>query len=885
MRIAKRLRQLWHRRRFNDDLAEEVRIHVEMAEARLREAGASPEEARNQARQQFGNQPLVLENSRAVWSYAPLEQLSQDVRYGARAWRRSPGFAITVIASIGLAIGLNTALFTAFDHYVLRPLAVRDPGSLYEMEWTTRSGAGHFLTWKEYQALSEQKHVLAGSFATVNALRQLDEQPSVGQLVTPDFFEMLGAKVRMGRPFTAGDAPAPGVGAYVVLSDSCWKSRYGSDPKILGRKVFIRGQPFEVIGVADPEFKGVGPAPPNYWAPLTMYAALNNGLDIFAPATPGTLQAVIRLRPDVSLDAAKSALLAWGREQTRDYPDNLKAVGVYTESRATAVPLNKEVILAATPVFVAFALVLLTACANVSNMMLARAIMRQREIGIRLALGAARPRLIRQLLIEALLLSLAAAMAGWVISELALRMLPGLLYRTLPTQFARIAQFPEMHADYRVFGFLALIAVATALLFGLLPALQATRSDSAYAMRGDFGSDLRPSRLRNALIVAQVMVCALMLTTSLILSNNQSRINQRDLRVDPRGVLDVRVTSNSAIRIEERLGRESIVESIAAVSRAPLYGGLPALAIAPAAGSQPLAGSQPRPQWVWSYFNMVSPEYFELMRMPLSDGRTFTSNEAKEHSAVAIVSQAAARRMWPNASPLGKELRIDPGPPNFLFAAPAITRATVVGVARDVVNGYATSEVDSACVYFPLASGNAAVASLLVRVRGEASVAKGSVERAAEDAAPGQADLVSSLEEIVHATMYPFRAAFWVGTCLAGLAMVLVVSGIYGVLSFVVSQRQKEIGIRLALGASKHDVMKLILGQSMRLALLGTALGTAATLGLARVLASNINVLRTFEVEPYALAIALILVSAAAAAFVPSRRASGLDPVSTLRNE
>jgi ABC-type antimicrobial peptide transport system permease subunit len=231
------------------------------------------------------------------------------------------------------------------------------------------------------------------------------------------------------------------------------------------------------------------------------------------------------------------------------------------------------------------------------------------------------------------------------------------------------------------------------------------------------------------------------------------------------------------------------------------------------------------------------------------------------------------------------ELRIEADRHNHLFAAPAFTSATVVGVARDVVNGYATSAVDSACVYFPVDSGNPTIESLLVRVRVDAAVAKAAIERTAQEAASGQTDLVSSLDEVVQTLMYPFDAAFWVGFSLAALAMVLVVSGIYGVLSFVVSHRQKEIGIRLALGASKRDVMKLILGQSMRLALLGTALGTAAALAVARVLATNVEVLRPFEVAPYAIAIGLMLISAAAAAFIPSRRASVLDPVSTLRNE
>ena len=392
MRIGKRLRHFWQRRRFESDLSEELQIHRQMAEERLREAGASEQAARDAAHRQFGSAALALEQSRGVWGFGWAEELSQDVRYAARGWLRSPGFALTVIATIGLALGLNTALFTAFNHYVLRPVAVRDPDSLYQVEWSVKSGSGHFFTWEEFRQLREQKHILSGAYAAFGVLGRLDQQPAWGQLVTPDFFEMLGARVAMGRAFTPDDAPAPGTGAYIVLGHNCWKSKYGSDPKIIGRRVFVRGTPFEVIGVAAPEFAGIGPVPADFWVPLTMYAALNNGTNIFAPSTAGLLLAVVRLQPDLSLDAAKSALLAWSRDETKDYPEDQRAVAAYMESRASAVPFNRDVILSFSPIFAAFGLVLLTACANVSNMMLARALMRQREIGIRLSLGAGRLR-------------------------------------------------------------------------------------------------------------------------------------------------------------------------------------------------------------------------------------------------------------------------------------------------------------------------------------------------------------------------------------------------------------------------------------------------------------------------------------------------------------
>ena len=875
MRFAKRLRQFFGRRQFDADLAEEVRIHREMAEDRFRELGVGDAEARNAAYRQFGNVSRALEDSRSVWQFAWVEQIGQDIRYAARGWIRSPAFAATVIATIGLALGLNTALFTALDHYVLRPLAVRDPGRLYQMEWSTKSGGGHFFTWEEFRSLREQTNVLDGVYAAFGVLGQIDQQPAWGQLVTPDFFEMLGAKVAIGRPFTPADAPSPGTGALIVLGHVCWKSKFSSDPKIIGRKVVVRGRQFEVVGVASPEFTGIGPVPADFWIPLTMYAAINNGTNIFAPSKIGLLQAVGRLRDDVSPGAAKAALLAWSREQTRHYPPDQQATGIYLESRASAIPLNRDVMLAFAPIFVAFGLVLMTACANVSNMMLARALMRQREIGIRLSLGAGRLRLVRQLLTEAFLLSLPAALAGMVISELTIRGLRELFFRTIPSRFGKLMQFPDMQPDYRVFAFVLLAAVVTTLLFGLTPAIQATRRGVAYATRRDYGQDFRPSRLRNALVVAQVLVCSLLLITSLIVLKSQTRLAVRDLRADPHGVLDIRLQHKFTLTVAERFREEALVETVAAVSRAPFYGGLPALSIAPIGDTQ----------LVRSYFNMISPQYFDLLRIPLVGGRNFTIIEANSQAPVVIVSEATARRLLPAGSPLGQELRIEADRMNRFFASPSFTSARVVGVARDVINGFASESVDSACVYFPTDANSTAVTSLLVRVHGNVEAGRMALERTIQQVAPGAADMISPLEQVAETQIYPFKVLFWLSGFLAGLSMVFVISGIYGVLSFVVSQRKKEIGIRVALGAPAGSVVTMILGHSMRLAVLGTALGVGAVVAIAPLFAHEIDAVRPFEWQPYFVAVALVLGASAVASFVPSRRASNLDAASTLRTD
>ena len=346
MRLWKLIRQLWRRRNFEAALAEEVSFHREMA-------GAA-----------FGSVALTLEDSRAVWGFGRLDSLAQDVRYAARGFRKTPGFALTVIGTIGLGLGLNTTLFAVFNAYALRPYALQDPYRLYTFSWTTRSAAWHDFTWPEFQALDRQNTAFAGVLAYRDMIAALNGNASFGQLVTGNYFNTLGAGIVMGRPLVAEDSASAGTGPVMVLSFRAWQNKFGGDPGILGRKVFLRGQPFEVVGVASPEFVGLEPTAVDYWVPLTMAEAVSTGSGQLPP-----IRMVGRLKRGVTPEAAKTALLAWSRAITAEYPQDQQAAGITLMSRATPAPLTPNVLLAMSPIFAAFALVLLISCANVSNML------------------------------------------------------------------------------------------------------------------------------------------------------------------------------------------------------------------------------------------------------------------------------------------------------------------------------------------------------------------------------------------------------------------------------------------------------------------------------------------------------------------------------------
>ena len=865
MKIWKRIQLLARRRKFEEDLAEEMRIHREMAAETL-----GPEGARA-----FGSVAMSLEDSRAVWGFTRLDSWLQDLRYAARGFRKTPGFALTVIGTIGLALGLNTTVFTVFDSYMLKPYAVHDPYGLYWFTWVPTKGQGHSFTWQEYSELARQKSPFTDALAYEGVYAGAGGHGMFGQLVSGNYFTMTGAGTAMGRPLLPEDAAVPGDGAVIVLSYSAWKNKLGGDPGIIGKKVFVRGQPLEVVGVADPAFAGLETVPLEFWVPLTMHVPLMGGPDLFGGKHPAGLQVIGRLHPGTSVDAARAALAGWAAGVTAGGPKDEQAAGAALRSRATSISMTNDAIATFSPFFVAFGLVLLIACANVSNMMLARALARQREMGIRVSLGAGRSRLIRQLLTESLLLAIPAAVAGFLISGLTIQLAGRLMVATLPPTFVKIVTLPNLAPDARVFTFILLTSAAATLLFGLVPAMQTTGSSLVQANRGDFSNDHRPTRLRNALVVTQVTVCALLLICAGVVLRSERWVERQDVGLDTHNVLDLRMVEKYQAKVAERLAGEPVVEAMTAAWKAPLYGTARHIGVT----------GEGKRETVTLGYNFVSGPFFSVFRIPVLRGRTFTAEETNAGAPVAVLSEIAARRLWPNQDALGKSITIHGrGRHDTYFdREPASANARVIGIVRDTMTGTIANGPEAGYLYFPTSARDAYNDSLLVRLRGDSAAGRSALEKALDQIAPSLTDQINPMDEVLAVQIYPFRVMFWLSSFLGGLGLVLTASGIYGVMSYLVSQRTKEIGIRVALGADARSVIAMVVKQSMRLAAIGAVAGIGLMLAVAPVFTHQLAAIRPYDVEAYAGGVLLVLAAVLAASYYPSRRAVRIDPAVTLR--
>ena len=838
MKLWKRVRMWRDRRRFEQDLAEEVRIHREMT-------GAAA----------FGSEALTLEQSRDVWGFTWLDSWKQDIRYALRGLRRSPGFTLAVVGAIGLGIGLNTTLFTVVNAYAFRPYMVRDPYQLYSFTWIAKNGNGHFFSWDDYESARAERRVFSGVIAYDNFGGELSGRLMFAQLVTENYFDFIGTGMELGRPLVAGDRGA------AVMGYEAWQKKFGGDPGVVGRKLYLRGQPLEIVGVVSRRFSGIEGVPIGLWIPMSLRSALKDG------AGNTGLRLIGRLQPGLTEDTARAALTTWAQ---RRWPD---ATGVAMTQRATAVPLNRDAIITFIPLFTAFGIVLAIACANVSNMMLARALARQREMAIRVSLGAGRARLVRQLLTESLLLAIPAALAGFAISVVTLEAARRLLFATVPAAFGSLLAIEDLRADWRVFGYLLAASLGTALLFGLAPALITTRNRLVEASRGDFSSDHRPARLRNLLVVGQVGVCSLLLICAAIVLRGEGRVTGRDLGIDVHGVWDLRMISRYQEKAARRLAAVPGAEIVAAAWHAPVYGPMRRLALHTAA----------RNDAVEAGFDMVSGEYFSLFRIPVLRGRTFTPEESHSEAAVAIVTEAAAQRLWPNADALGQSIDLPAATvrQSPFDRMPRFSSARVVGVVKNVrtdLNGE-----DAVSAYFPTSSSAAGNDSVLVRMALPPGEALRTLQAALDEVGPSVVDMMNPMEDVAAVQVYPFRITFWVAGFLGGVALLMTISGIYGVMSYVVSQRTKEIGIRVALGAGQSEIVRMILRQSARLAGYGAAGGVALALALAPLVANQLEAIRPYEWLPYAGGVIAVLGAALAASIAPSRRAVRIDPIVTLR--
>ena len=866
-----RARGLLLRRTVDDELDEELRYHLEREAERRVAGGMSPGEARLAARRDFGNPTSLAEEARESWRFEWLERLRQDVRFAARSFGRAPGFVATVVLTIGLGLGLLTAAFTIFDTYVLRPNAVREPWALYELWFRDGAGKSRDVAWGEYLAMREGNPAFDDVFAYRWFTARLDGAPLLVQGVSGNFFIGLGVTPALGRVLLPSDASVPGRDPVVVLSHRAWTGRFSSDPSIVGRIVRLNGRAMQVVGVARAGFDGLTGLPPDFWVPVTMSVGLPDEGDPFGPGEPPVLRVIGRLKAGQTEEGGRRAIGSWGAALTRARPEPERVVSARLMSRATPAPLIPQLAAVVIPIGVAFVLVLVIACANVANVMLARGMARQREIGVRLALGAGRGRLLRQLFTESVVLALPAAVVAFAVSRLTIGAATWGVFNSLPTAFVPYVRVLPMSAGYRVFAFLMLAALLAAILFGLAPALQSTRSSVVEATRGDFDSGLRPSRLRNLLVGAQVTVTVLLLICAGVLLRGARRVGAIETGTRVAGLVELRIMESTRASVLAHLRSHPEVVDVARAAQAPIDGGT--FPIVSATGGD-------RARTVATYVNRVTPSFFDVVGLGIRRGRSFAADEARLDAPVAILTEAAVRRVWPRGSGkdgVGATLSLTTGDSTL----PRVVQ--VVGVSGDMVPGAMHLGVDVPIVFLPSSLDDPGV--LLARVRGDAVHARVMLEQSLEARIPGAVTEFHTAEEALATMTFPFRYAHGLASALGVVALLLTVTGIYGVVAYLVAQRTRELGIRLALGASRGEVTLLVLRGLLRVALGGIALGTMLSLGVSKLFASQIIAFDTFDLAAYASGIAVAVAACTVAALVPSWRVGEVDPVRALRSE
>jgi predicted permease len=804
-----------------------------------------------------------------------LESLWGDIRFAFRIFRRSPAVALTVIGTLAVALGLNATAYSFFNAYVVKPAAVREPGTLYQASWESGGGFVHRFSWTEAQDFARD---LAGIFPETyvsmpQLLARIDGRPAMGELVTGNYFSLLGVPAFRGRMLRPADSEVPGREPVVVLSHAAWMRLFGGDPAAVGRQLQIRGVDVEIVGVAPEGFVGLDLIPRDFWAPLTMLPALEAVPSIFGPDQPQRLDVVGRLGAAQTEASARAAVLAWAQRTTVSNPPETRAVRAIVQPAATPIALSFTVLLAFTPLMVAFGLVLLTAAANLAGLMLSRATVRQREIAIRMALGASRGRIVRQLLVESVLLALLASLAGFALGRVTLVAGIGAVYATLPPVVADYIRLLPVIPDARVLAALIAAGIGCAVLFGALPALHATRHAGRIASHGAT-ADGRTSRLRDGLVVAQITASALLIVTCGVLLRGSVRLATTDLGLETRDVIEVRTRNQSNETALATLRAHPLVRTVAAASTSTF--GVGRLVIASDADA-------PSPVSVRMPQKLVSPGYFDVYEIGLVSGRHFTEAEASRGAPVVILSQQAAATLWPGQNAVGRLVRLAPDsrvPDAFKPPFPVVE---VVGVARTVFTSW--DEAMRATIYSPMSVAGSNL-NMLIKIRGgNVSAAMRQIDADLIAAAPGVAEQIITAQDLVETRVYPFQAMSWAAGIIGGIALVLTISGIYGVLAYAVARRTKEIGIRMALGESTAGVVGLILKQSMRLCVIGLGIGLTLAAALSTALASTLVMMDTFDVAAFSAGIVIVTGACLVAAFYPARRAAEVEPLVALRIE
>jgi putative ABC transport system permease protein len=810
-----------------------------------------------------------------------MQTIWQDLRYGARMLMKNPGFTLIAVITLALGIGANTAIFSVVNAVLLRPLPYRDAGRIVAIQELDPQGnriqvtSANFLDWRAQNTVFAQ---LAAIRSRQSNLANDGQAERIETAITSaNFFEVFGARPQAGRLFAPADEQA-GHAPVVVLGHGLWQRRFGGEANAVGQQLILDGKSYTVIGVAPAGFQY--PDKTELWfPPLRLAPEINETFDVTQTRGFGYLSAVALLKPAVSLEQAKAEMETITARLRKQYP-------VTNNNRFNrVVPLQTHLVgetsLSIWLLFGAVGCVLLIACANVANLLLARATTRRRELAVRVALGATRGRMLRQLLTESLLLAMAGGLLGLLLALWGV----DALTRLLPVNFPRLG---EIALDLPALGFALLASLATAIIFGLAPAWQSAQIELQEALkesaRGSVGA--RRNRLRGALVTAEVALSLSLLVGAGLLFRSFLRLQAVDAGFDAGGVLTMRLAPSGTNfredpqyisfyqKVSEKIAAIAGVEAVGAINTLPLSKG-------PTFDFR-IEGQPERPvdQWPGANYRNVTPDYFRAMKIPIMQGRAFTERDNGSAPLVVIINRAVAARDFAGQNPVGKRInfggRDRSGQPIW---------HEIVGVAANVRNKELQEETDPE-IYTAAWQDAFAGMTFVIRASVEPASLGAAVRQAAREVDPAQpvSDLRTMESVVVEAVTQPRFNLALLGL-FGGLALLLSAAGVYGVTSYAVAQREQEIGIRKALGAQSGDVLRLVIRQAMAAVLPGVAIGLVMALAATRVMNSLLyGVSATDPLTFVAIALSLTLV-ALLACWIPARRATKVDPMVALRTE
>jgi predicted permease len=875
----------WQIRKRNEDLERELSSDLEMEEEEQRENGASSEEARYAALRALGNLALIRERTHEAWGWTPVERLWQDVRFGLRQLIRNPGFTIVSVLTLALGIAVNTSIFSAVSALLLRKPPVKDPNTLCAVSSRNLlDGYGLAgVSAPDFESWKKQNHAFEG-MAAIEAGRSFtitgNDQPELvhGDRVTSDYFAVAGIMPSLGRTFLSNESQ-PGNDHVVILSTALWRTRYHGNPGVVGQDIEINDQPFKIIGVMQAHAGITALSPPQLWMPL-----------VFAPedlSSGGRANHFIdlvlgRLKPGVSLKQAQSEMDSIGKRLAQSYPTTNKDWGVTVLTLQERNIRSENVRNAMLLLITAVGLVLFIACTNIAGLLLTRGTGRAHELAIRSAMGASRSRLLRQMLTETLLIGIASAIAGLLLSFWGVQLLrAGFNFNEAGRQIG-----DGLRIDQPTMLYTLMISLLTTIIFGLVPAVRSSKAPprDALSQNGRAGACIAASRFRRVLVAVQVALAVILLAAASVDMrevlrelNEPTGFNQRNLLVVS---LDV-----SSRRYEQLDARIALFEQVTEKTR-----GFPEVEGADVDSCVPLGcfystsfdvpGQAPQKSSVRpsADFFIVGPEYFRTMQIPVLRGRGISGSDTAGNAVVAVVNQELARRFFPNQEAIGKQIEVDDGNHK---------RAEIIGVVGNVNDSVGQIHLHPQIYesYLQVPVNAFSTMALVVRSRIPHATLAPIIRQAVWSVDKGQPATIQTMNDLYNDNVGGDKLMLGLMGIFGGLAVLLAGIGIYGVIAYSVAQRTREIGIRVALGAEKKDVLRMVLREGGVLTGIGCLIGIVPALLLPKLLS---GLLGGFALQgPFAVfaAALMVAITSCLATYVPARRAMRLDPMQALRTE